>query len=461
MPVSSFPWAIEQCISKGEGLSKSASTSCRQTNPQQETLCTEPVATIRPAAACESCLRQHRFDLGGVAYRLATATPAPPLTHVVASFGYEPGRHNGDASKLNEEKRPEANRRKGELRASSPFPLGGYSALPRTGGTPRPLEARPYGRTMPAHARSRHLDLAARRRQALIIKISSLSDLQQLPSNLSEIVLHEAAPVAEEPMIGRAIRMPLVAQRSQFDAADIIRDLGHVIVLRHCISVDSGIARQTHMNRTMHGMLHDQLPVIVIDLHANKGLKERQALVKKGDQIPFDLLGKMVNARKATFSVNKRVIPKRRLLNEETEPRKEALSVLKAERCELVMPAHHRCEMKCMLHQAGVLQGSSISPDIKRYLVSLIVKNKRYEVVVRAGSDIAGLINENRKLPHEAISCLTKMPGETPRRRDSPPCVERCSIYTTRRLDHSILAKYEHMFSIIDTNICSPYGKAA
>lgn len=54
----------------------------------------------------------------------------------------------------------------------------------------------------------------------------------------------------------------------------------------------------------------------------------------------------------------------------------------------------------------------------------------------------------------------TKMPGKTPA-VGGPPCGEDHLIYTTRRLDHSILAKYEHMFSIIDTNICSPYGKAA
>ncbi len=60
-----------------------------------------------------------------------------------------------------------ASRRKGESRAPSPFPLGGCSALPRTGGIPQPLEARPYGQTMPAHLRVRHLDLAARRQQAL------------------------------------------------------------------------------------------------------------------------------------------------------------------------------------------------------------------------------------------------------------------------------------------------------
>ena len=55
---------------------------------------------------------------------------------------------------------------------------------------------------------------------------------------------------------------------------------------------------------------------------------------------------------------------------------------------------------------------------------------------------------------------ITKMPGN-PRRRDSPPCVERCSIYTTRRFGNSIIPKYEHMFSIIDTNTCSIHRKAA
>ena len=58
------------------------------TASRQRNFCAEPVI-IRPAAACESCLRQHRFDLGGVAYRLATATPAPPLTNVAPNRGYE------------------------------------------------------------------------------------------------------------------------------------------------------------------------------------------------------------------------------------------------------------------------------------------------------------------------------------------------------------------------------------
>lgn len=58
------------------------------TASRRRNFCAEPVI-MRPAAACESCLRQHRFDLGGVAYRLATATPAPPLTNVAPNRGYE------------------------------------------------------------------------------------------------------------------------------------------------------------------------------------------------------------------------------------------------------------------------------------------------------------------------------------------------------------------------------------
>ena len=120
---------------------------------------------MKPVAACNGNLRQCRLIWAGAGYRLAVAA-LPPLTHTTSSSGYELYRHNADSNKLNEKRNQETNRSKGELRASSIFPLGGYSALPRTGGITRPLEARPYGQTMPAQVRARHLDLAAHQQQA-------------------------------------------------------------------------------------------------------------------------------------------------------------------------------------------------------------------------------------------------------------------------------------------------------
>lgn len=98
--------------------------------------------------------------------------------------------------RLSEQRRaekPKASRRKGESRAPSPFPLGGCSALPRTGGIPQPLEARPYGQAMPAHLRVRHLDLAARRQQAL--RFSVRKSRGKRPRHL------EASPKREPPTL--------------------------------------------------------------------------------------------------------------------------------------------------------------------------------------------------------------------------------------------------------------------
>lgn len=46
-------------------------------------------ATMRPAAACDWCPRQHRLIWVGAAYRLAVAALLPPLTYVASSLGYE------------------------------------------------------------------------------------------------------------------------------------------------------------------------------------------------------------------------------------------------------------------------------------------------------------------------------------------------------------------------------------
>lgn len=113
--------------------------------------------------------------------------------------------HGDLTCKLNERRSPKASRRKGELRASSPFPLGGCSALPRTGGIPQPLEARPYGQTMPAHLRVRHLDLTVRRQQALIHRTSLRMEPQYLSLNLFQMAPRKVALAIREPKRDRAI----------------------------------------------------------------------------------------------------------------------------------------------------------------------------------------------------------------------------------------------------------------
>lgn len=91
----------------------------------------------------------------------------------------------------------------------------------------------------------------------------------------------------------------------------------------------------------------------------------------------------------------------------------------------------------------------------------LLMKYKNYEVILGFRTGIAGFVNEYGEILHSPHAPNNKNAGGKPPAVGGPPCGEDHLIYTTRRFDHSILAKYEHMFSIIDTNICSPYGKAA
>lgn len=166
-----------------------------------------PTSEHASAVACHVDLRQRCLIWLEAAYRLVATAPI----HSLANIGSNPGLK---ADHINSEMEPkpkyheneEANRRKGESRASSPFPLGGFSALPRTGGIPQPLEARPYGQTMPAHLRVQHLDLTVRRQQALIHWISLRMEPQHLSLNLFQMAPREVALASRESKREQAIR---------------------------------------------------------------------------------------------------------------------------------------------------------------------------------------------------------------------------------------------------------------
>ena len=160
-----------------------------------------------PAAACGRNPRQCCMIWLGSSYSLAATAPLRPPANIASSLERETDRIN---CAMNEKSKcsgnGEANRRKGESRASSPFPLGGFSALPRTGGIPQPLEARPYGQTMPAHLRVQHLDLTVRRQQALIHRISLRMEPQHLSLNLFQMAPREVALASRESKREQATR---------------------------------------------------------------------------------------------------------------------------------------------------------------------------------------------------------------------------------------------------------------
>ena len=90
--------------------------------------------------------------------------------------------------------------------------------------------------------------------------------------------------------------------------------------------------------------------------------------------------------------------------------------------------------------------------------IALIMKHKGDEVVPGLSAGIAGFVNEDGKILHGPHVPHTKNAGGKPPAVGGPPCVEDHLLYTTRQVVCSIIAKYEHMFSIIETNMCSTYA---
>ncbi len=136
---------------------------------------------------------------------------------------FEERRHHHNAKK-----KTGANYRKGELRAFPPFQLGSYSTLHRTGGIPRSLEARPYDQIMPVQMRVRHLDLAARRQQALSLGVPDFVNIDRLMieayeaeasshSGIGNVTMRSAAACDWSPRqrrsiwLGAAYRLAVVA----------------------------------------------------------------------------------------------------------------------------------------------------------------------------------------------------------------------------------------------------------
>lgn len=141
---------------------------------------------MAPAVACNGSSRQRHLIWLGTADYLAVAAPRP-LLRPASSSEYAFNCHGNAASKLNEEGNPEANLKMGESRTSSSFPVGAFSALPRTRRIPRSLQARPYGQTMPAQVHMLQLDLVVRRQQTLPFGMSYSTSLDKLKVKSCEV----------------------------------------------------------------------------------------------------------------------------------------------------------------------------------------------------------------------------------------------------------------------------------
>ena len=435
----------------------------------------------------------------GTVYHLAVAALSL-LACVALSLGYRLNRHDGTASKMIGRRNPKANRRKGELRASSPFPLGGCSALPRTGGIPQPLEARPYGQTMPVHLRVRHLDLAARRQQALRFSVpktrwsSTVGAILFIPIRLSSYPerehehqkwasdgfiqrvstlrlfhpelekffvwpLFEFLPTSKELFVCRRKPMITILSRSELESTYVVGNLREPVLRSRCGSVYDRALKENKVYCFMQGICNGALSAVVIDFDFIKCL-ETAEVVEEELHEPFSHSTRHVVFRFKLFhSEFEQLIANRQMSHEYSKCIQQPTSGFERKSLILAMPGHEgRCMERDIRHISSY-QTLLIKADRFSDARILVVEYQSKQVIGFSQVIAAGFIDKDTQLCHTNHS--KKKAGENVPGTWRPLRKENHLLYTTRRFDYSIIAKYEHMFSMIDTNIRSTYRKAA
>ena len=285
--------------------------------------------------------------------------------------------------------------------------------------------------------------------------------LQELLAYSSQVVSGKASLVSKESMVGRIVSVQLISQSGKLDSADIVGHLKEVVLVWPGVSIDCRMLGEAVSNRLMDGMLYDLLSVVVVDLHAVKALEVFKLGVNKLLKVSFDAFGKFVHVWKLALFVAQDMVAVGSSLGEDAEVGEEAFSSIEGHCLVLIMPAHDRCEVEWHSVEFRIREAAHVLLDAFAKILVLVVEYECDQVEGRAVADVSRFVYEDRKLPHQAAPSVIKMPRETPRLRDSPPCVESHLPYTTSRSYESIVCEPEHKFVTIEANTCSTYGRAA
>ena len=284
---------------------------------------------------------------------------------------------------------------------------------------------------------------------------------QELLANFSQVVSREVPLVPKESMVSRIVGMPFIPKGCELDSAHVICDLGKVVVAWQSLSIDGSTLGKTGAYRSVHHVRNNPLSVVVVHLYLVKLLKEGKVLLEESDEILFDRLSKGVYAATFALPIAQREVVERHLLNQDVESDQIPFARLNVEVFVLFVSAKDRGEMECLFWKAGTVQRLLVFADAFGDILGLIVEYEGDQIVRGAVTNVTRFVYEDGKLSHQAAPSEIKMPRDTPRQRDSPPCVESYLSYTTSRSAESIVRETEHKFVTIYTNTCSTYGRAA
>lgn len=289
--------------------------------------------------------------------------------------------------------------------------------------------------------------------------------LQAMLAQLLQEVLFETFAHAKEELVGASRLGVCVLERFELERADVIGNLRNTIARRRRVAVNNSFLGQCELDGIMQRLGNQGLPVVVIDLNFIELLQIIKVIKQEDRDVPSDALDCAAWRHhvgvELRLLIGKRRIPKREILQKDAERSEVLLALLNIHAFVSVVAVKQRREMERDIPKPFSIQSITIVRFVSNKSFVLFMEYENYKVVLGFGAGIAGFINEYGKIPHIPHAPNNKNAGGKPPAVGGPPCGEDHLLYITRRLGNSIIPKYEHMFSIIDTNTCSPYGKAA
>ena len=286
--------------------------------------------------------------------------------------------------------------------------------------------------------------------------------LEQFSTDLPEVILLESAPAAKEFKIGLGLLASIKLNSRKLDAAYVIGGLRQQIVPWRCVFENSCFASDRALDGRVHCLSDDALTPVVINLYLIESLQVSEMGSEVLHDIALDMFCKpawrgcnpsllIAEARIG----NGQLVEHHRKRNEQLQAAGDVFPFV------AIVAVQKRTEMKGNLILTEFPEHSVVPGYGLIELKALIMKDQNDYVVLGNTAGISRLVDKNGKIPHRRSPLKAKTPGGNPPALGGPSIRGIHPFYTTKRNVDSILPKVEHMFYIIDTNICSPYRKAA
>lgn len=289
--------------------------------------------------------------------------------------------------------------------------------------------------------------------------------LETLLPELLEEVLLEVAESAKERHIGLGLQMPLELQVGQLDSANVVCNLGKTIAVCNGILIDNRLAGNARCNRPMNRFGHNALPAVVVNLDGIKLLQIGEMIKQENLEVFLYDIREGLRSESLLLVINEDPVLHRKVLDKNPKSMQVLFAHLNVLPSVFIISVNQRIEMERRSVKITILNRSFMQPYIVPNIEFLLMKHKPHEIEIGDDSNVSRLVYENRQLFHIPLPAVAsrdiKNAGGNPPALGGPPIRRIQLLYTTNRNVYSILPKVEHMFYTIDTNICSPYRKAA